>query len=52
LKDTEEILTYMRQDKKNASGEICCVLLQDMGVPVIDIAVDENEIRDALLKIK
>lgn len=52
LKDTEEILTYMRQDKKNASGEICCVLLQDMGAPVIDIAVDENEIRDSLLKIK
>ena len=52
LKDTEEILTYMRQDKKNASGEIRCVLLQDIGAPVIDIAVDENEIRDSLLKIK
>jgi 3-dehydroquinate synthase len=52
LKDTEEILTYMRQDKKNAAGEIRCVLLQDIGAPVIDIAVDENEIRDSLLKIK
>jgi len=51
LKETEEIITYMRQDKKNAEGEIRCVLLQDLGAPVIDIAVDENEIRDALLKI-
>ena len=51
LKETEEILTYMRQDKKNAEGEIRCVLLQELGAPVIDLAVDENEIRDALLKI-
>ena len=51
LKETEEILTYMRQDKKNAGGEIHCVLLQELGAPVIDLAVDENEIRDALLKI-
>lgn len=51
LKDTEEILTYMRHDKKNAQSEIRCVLLQELGAPVIDISVDENEIRDALLKI-
>lgn len=51
LKETEEILTYMRRDKKNAEGEIRCVLLQEPGAPVIDLAIDENEIRDALLKI-
>ena len=51
LKETEEILVYMRQDKKNADGEIRCVLLQELGAPVIDFAIDENEIRDALLKI-
>ena len=51
LKETEEILTYMRSDKKNAEGEIRCVLLQEPGAPVIDLTVDENEIRDALLKI-
>ncbi len=51
LKETEKILTYMRQDKKNAEGQIRCVLLQELGAPVIDLAVDENEIRDALLKI-
>ncbi len=51
LKETEEILTYMRHDKKNVEGEIRCVLLQEPGAPVIDLAVDENEIRDALLKI-
>ncbi len=51
LKDTEELLGYMRQDKKNADGHILCVLLQEIGVPVIDIMVDENEVRDALLKL-
>lgn len=51
LRDTEPLLSYMRQDKKNAQGEIRCVLLQAVGEPVIDLAVDENELRDALLKI-
>ena len=51
LRDTEDILAFMRQDKKNAEGEIRCVLLQELGAPVIDLPVDENEIRDALLNI-
>lgn len=51
LRDTEDLLTYMRQDKKNRSGNILCVLLSDIGAPVIDLPVSENEIRDALLKI-
>ena len=51
LRDTEELLTYMRRDKKNASGHILCVLLQDIGAPVIDLQVDENEIRNTLLKL-
>ena len=51
LRDTETLLSYMRQDKKNANGEIRCVLLKELGAPVIDLAVDENEIRDAILKI-
>ena len=51
LRDTEALLAFMRQDKKNADGEIRCVLLKELGAPVIDLAVDENEIRDALLKI-
>ena len=50
LADTEHILSYMRQDKKNADSLILCVLLQEVGAPVIDVAIDENEIRDALLK--
>ena len=51
LRDTEGLLTYMRQDKKNQGGDICCVLLQNLTAPVIDLPVPENEIRDALLKI-
>lgn len=49
LRDTEGILSYMRQDKKNQDNLILCVLLQTLGVPVIDVALNENEIRDALL---
>jgi 3-dehydroquinate synthetase len=41
----------MRLDKKNADGLILCVLLQDIAVPVIDVEIDENEIRDAILTL-
>ncbi|MBP5327216.1 MAG: 3-dehydroquinate synthase [Bacteroidales bacterium] len=51
LRDTEQILKFMRSDKKNADGNILCVLLQDIGEPVIDIALDELEVRDALLAV-
>lgn len=51
LRDTEEILAYMRHDKKNADGELHCVLLQAPGAPVIDLAVSEAEARTALLHI-
>ena len=43
LRDTEGILSYMRQDKKNAGGEIRCVLLQELGAPVIDLAVEGDQ---------
>lgn len=52
LKDTESLIQLMRSDKKNSDGQIMCVLLQELGAPVIDVAVDENEIRDALLSLK
>lgn len=51
LKDTESLLSFMRQDKKNTNGEIRCVLLQALGAAVIDVSVPEAEIRDALLKV-
>ncbi|MBR3529149.1 MAG: 3-dehydroquinate synthase [Bacteroidales bacterium] len=51
LRDTEEVLRYIRHDKKNQEGLILCVLLQSAGVPVVDVAVDENEMRDALLSL-
>lgn len=51
LKDTEPLLALMRQDKKCADGLILCVLMQDLGAPVIDVPVDENEIRDTLLQL-
>jgi len=51
LKDIEQMLHLMHQDKKNASGSLRCVLLQELGAPVIDIDIDDNEVRDAMLRI-
>ena len=51
LRDTEGLLSYMRQDKKNTDGDIHCVLLQSPGAPVIDLAVPEPEIRATLLAL-
>ena len=51
LKDIEQMLPLMHQDKKNASGALRCVLLQEPGAPVIDVEVSDHEIRDALLKL-
>lgn len=50
LKDVEAMLSLMRNDKKNTANSIRCVLLQELGAPIIDIDVSENEIRDAFLK--
>lgn len=51
LADTEKVINYMRYDKKNREDLILCVLLQDIGVPVVDVAISENEIRDTILHI-
>ncbi len=51
LKDIEQMLPLMHQDKKNASGTVRCVLLQELGAPVIDVNVSDNEIRDAMLHL-
>lgn len=52
LKDIEQMLPLMHQDKKSAEGELRCVLLQELGAPVIDVTVSDNEVRDALLAQK
>ena len=51
LKDIEQMLPLMHQDKKSTAGELRCVLLQEPGAAVIDVTVDDNEVRDALLKL-
>lgn len=51
LKEIESMLPLMRQDKKNASGTLRCVLLQDLGAAMIDVEVSDNEIRDAMLRL-
>lgn len=49
LKEIEQLLELMRNDKKRADNETLFVLLQAPGVPVIDVSVNDNEIRDAIL---
>ncbi|MBQ9472920.1 MAG: 3-dehydroquinate synthase [Bacteroidales bacterium] len=49
LKDTEPLLDYMRHDKKCSGESIRCVLIKEIGVPVIDVEVSELEVRDTLL---
>ena len=51
LKDIEQMLPLMHQDKKNTAEGLRCVLLQEPGAAVIDVTVDDNEVRDALLKL-
>jgi len=51
LKDIEQMLPLMHQDKKNAAGSLRCVLLQEPGAAVIDVEISDNEVRDALLTI-
>ncbi len=45
------MLPLMRQDKKNASGTVRCVLLQEPGAAMIDVEISDNEIRDAMLRL-
>lgn len=51
LRDVEQLLGLMRHDKKCAEGGLRCVLLQEPGAAVIDIAVSDHEVRDALLTV-
>lgn len=52
LKDIEQMLGLMHQDKKNRGGAVRCVLLQEVGAAVIDVEVSDNEIRDTFLSLK
>lgn len=51
LEMANTIIYYMYADKKNADGEIRCVLLRDIGEAVWDIAVTKDEILEAILSI-
>lgn len=51
LRDIEQMLPLMHQDKKNIAGALRCVLLQSPGAAVIDVDITDNEVRDALLTV-
>ncbi len=51
LKDIEQMLPLMHQDKKCADGALRCVLLQDIGAAMVDVTVSDNEVRDAFLHL-
>lgn len=47
--DYADLITFMRQDKKNASTDhIRFTLLSDVGKPEIDVVIDPDEIQNAL----
>jgi 3-dehydroquinate synthase len=49
LPHVDEIVNFTRFDKKNASGNVRFVLLKNIGEPVYDIEVAENEIIQSVL---
>lgn len=51
LKDIEKMMPYILNDKKNRKGLILGVLLQEIGVPVIDVTLSEEEVVDTLLHV-
>ena len=47
-KDYDRLIALMRQDKKNANGQIRFVLLRAIGDPVLDCTATDSEIKEAL----
>ena len=45
----KNIISYCKQDKKNTGTTVQCVLLQTLGAPVIDVEINDTEIRQALI---
>lgn len=48
VEDIAAIPPLALQDKKNASGKIQCVLLKQIGEPIVDQVITQKEIQDAL----
>ncbi|MDR0970114.1 MAG: 3-dehydroquinate synthase [Lentimicrobiaceae bacterium] len=46
----EIIINWIRNDKKNTSGKFNFVLIQMPGIPKIDVAVSEDDLRDVLTR--
>ena len=44
----DELVEIMRHDKKNEGGDIRFVLIEDIGKPVYDVIVKEDDIVDAI----
>jgi 3-dehydroquinate synthase len=45
--DLRQIMSLMKQDKKNTGGKVLFALLDDIGWPVYDVPVDEKDVYDA-----
>ncbi len=44
LRDTNKILSFMMNDKKNITNQINLILLKKIGTPVINKSFDKNKI--------
>ncbi len=49
--EIDEILSFLKNDKKNFSGKINACLLRKIGVPAIDVEITEEEARKALIQL-
>lgn len=52
LNNLPELINYIKADKKKSGDTIYCTLLNQIGEPVIDMAVSENEICDAFMVVR
>ena len=50
LNDSNNILKFMRKDKKNNSGKINLILLKDIGLPILNLKFKDKEIKNFLHK--
>ena len=46
LRDTNKILSFMMNDKKNITNKINLILLKKIGTPLIDKSFDKNKIKN------
>ena len=50
VSQVDKLINWIRNDKKNTSGKFNFVLIQTPGIPKIDVAVSEDDLRGSLMR--